>query len=117
MILTSVPVGAQWTCLARRGMLMSETEAIEYHVLDQGAGLAFVPQHGVDEAIVLLAGNATLAGQKLETGQLALVPQGTAAHLTMTRSGTLLSIRILPDRIARQLPPRIPELPVDDRTI
>lgn len=108
MILTSVPADAPWICLARRGMLMSETEAIEYHALEQGAGLTFVPQHGVDEAIIVLSGVATLAGQTLAAGKIALVKQNSGAHLTMTQSGAVLSIRVLPDSTTRQLPPPYP---------
>ncbi|WP_327178105.1 hypothetical protein OG599_24390 [Streptomyces sp. NBC_01335] len=103
-------------CLARRGMLHSECEAVDQIVLEPHARIDHRGRAGVDEAWFVLSGTVTVdecdsAPWSLHAGQLMLSPAGARPHLsTGDLPVTLLLLATLPDRYAAQLPPRIPEL-------
>ncbi|MGA5285380.1 cupin domain-containing protein [Streptomyces griseoincarnatus] len=106
---------AMWTCLVRRGMLHSECEAVEHWRLPPGGVLASTPQHGVEEAVLVLNGELQLttesAERVLRAGQLALLPHGAQARLTAEGAQTrLLVLRTLTASVTGRLPSRIPEL-------
>lgn len=115
MIVTPVETEDHWTCLARRGMLLSETESIEFWRLAPGDQMSFGQAHGVDEMIILLTGQLRFDGKVLKAGSVIMVPDGATNALSAMVHSTLISARALPDRIAQRLPPRIPELPVHER--
>lgn len=96
---------------------MSETESIEYWSLEAEELLNFSPFHGVDEMVIVLSGRATLSGRDIVEGCVALVPRDTEATLRARDQTKLVCIRVLPDAVAARLPTRIPELPIDERTI
>gem|GEM_PF-4156510 len=75
MIIMKVDQHDHWTCLVRRGMLHSETEAVEHWALILGERLQFPGNHGVDEAIVALSGEYTLGGTTLRPGMAALLKE------------------------------------------
>ncbi|MEW1872614.1 cupin domain-containing protein [Streptomyces caelestis] len=106
---------ALWTCLVRRGMLHSECEAVEHWRLPHGGVLTSTPQHGVEEAVLVLNGELRLttesAERVLRAGQLALLPHGARARLTADGARTrLLVLRTLTASVTDRLPSRIPEL-------
>ncbi|MCH0566240.1 MULTISPECIES: cupin domain-containing protein [unclassified Streptomyces] len=106
---------AAWTCLVRRGMLHSECEALEHWQLPPGAVLTSTPQHGVEEAVLVLDGELRLATDSakhtVRAGQLALLPHGTRARLVADRAPVrLLTVRTLTASVTDRLPDRIPEL-------
>lgn len=51
---------AQWRCLARRGMLHSECEAVDFIRLSAGAELVVNAGGGVEECVLVLRGRAEL---------------------------------------------------------
>lgn len=106
---------AMWACLVRRGMLHSECEAVEHWQLPPGGVLTSTPQHGVEEAVLVLNGELRFttksADRVLRAGQLALLPHGARARLTAdgVRS-RLLVLRTLTASVTDRLPSRVPEL-------
>jgi hypothetical protein len=117
MIITRIDTHDSWVCLARRGMLMSETESIEYCELSAGEAIAFVPTHGVDEMVIVLEGHASVAGNELMAGTVALIPWGFEGSLCASINTRLIYARVLPEAVSSRLPPRIPELPENERAI
>ncbi|MGW5653312.1 cupin domain-containing protein [Streptomyces humi] len=108
------PAGA-WTCLVRRGMLHSECEAVEHWRLPPGAALTATPEHGVEEAVLVLEGDlllGTSTGERsVRAGQLVLVPHGRRARLTAAGGPVrLLTVRTLAASVTDRLPARVPEL-------
>ncbi|MET9116703.1 cupin domain-containing protein [Streptomyces longwoodensis] len=106
---------AAWSCLVRRGMLHSECEAVEHWVLEPGAVLSSTPQHGVEEALLVLEGELALTTEDSEhavrAGQLVLLPHGAQARLVAGRTTVrLISVRVLAAPVTDRLPPRVPEL-------
>lgn len=104
-----------WTCLVRRGMLHSECEAVEHWVLEPGAVLTSTPQHGVEEALLVLEGELALstagAEHAVRAGQLALLPHGAQARLVAGRTTVrLITVRALAAPVTDRLPRRVPEL-------
>lgn len=116
MIISTLDQEDHWNCLIRRGMLHSETEAIEHWALAPGQTLNLGEQ-GVHEAFIVLSGEAEIQGQRLASGSLLLAPAHEPGFLTAISGTTLLSIRTYPDTVTRMLPPRVPELPESDRAI
>ncbi|MET8975803.1 cupin domain-containing protein [Streptomyces sp. NPDC004539] len=106
---------AAWSCLVRRGMLHSECEAVEHWTLPAGAVLAATPEHGVEEALLVLEGEPVLVTDSgehvLRAGRLVLVPHGCRARLLTDRGpARLITVRALAASVSDRLPPRVPEL-------
>jgi quercetin dioxygenase-like cupin family protein len=107
---------AAWQCLIRRGMLHSECESVEYWRLPPGGVLPVHAEHGVEEAILVLDGEAVLrAGDGAQLcagrGAVLLVPHGITGTVHATSSGArLVTVRGLAESVCRALPPRVPEL-------
>ncbi|CAL9373860.1 hypothetical protein [Streptomyces sp. enrichment culture] len=106
---------AAWTCLVRRGMLHSECEAAEHWLLPRGSVLTTNPEHGVEEALLVLEGVLRLTTPShehtLRAGQLALVPRECRARITAdSHTARLVSVRGLTASVTDRLPPRVPEL-------
>ncbi|MFJ7779773.1 cupin domain-containing protein [Streptomyces yangpuensis] len=103
-------------CLARRGMLHSECEAVDQLVLPPHLGVEHLGRAGVDEAWFVLSGTVTVdecdsPPWTLHAGQLMLSPAGTRPHIRAgAGTATLLLVATLPDERAAQLPPRTPEI-------
>ncbi|MET9119020.1 hypothetical protein ABZX38_33185 [Streptomyces longwoodensis] len=64
-------VTAAWSCLVRRGMRHSECEAVEHGVLEPGAVLSSTPQHGVEEAPLVLENELALTTEEARSQPLA----------------------------------------------
>lgn len=98
-------------CLARRGMLHSECQAVDHLRLADGDHLDLVEAAGHETAWVLCRGRAALAGEpgELGAGDVILVPDGCRPQLTV-RSGPveLLRIALVTGETSRRLPPRRP---------
>jgi redox-sensitive bicupin YhaK (pirin superfamily) len=110
-----------WTCLARRGMLHSECEAVDLLSLRPGAGTEHRASDDVDEAVYVLDGTGTLTvdgeSRPVSAGRLALLRHDAGAVITAGPDGLrLLSVRVLPRAVSEALPPRVPELPPAERT-
>ncbi|GAA1980788.1 hypothetical protein GCM10009799_02340 [Nocardiopsis rhodophaea] len=107
----AMPEGATiWQCLARRGMLHSECEAVDHLILPGGATLDRRGRDGLHEVWLVLSGRAGLGnGTSLAAGQAVLVrAEDTAALLTAETETWLLTLTLLPDSTARRLPVRAP---------
>jgi len=116
MIINTPDLADYWTCLIRRGMLHSETEAIEHWTLTPEQSLP-LGDHGVHEAVIILSGEAEIEGRKLEAGSVLLTPAQETATLRAEMETILLSVRTYPETVTSNLPPRIPELPESERVI
>ncbi|GAA1938576.1 hypothetical protein [Kitasatospora viridis] len=110
-------------CLARRGMLHSETEAVDYVRLSPGACYDLVGRDGVEAAWYVLRGPVALTqgaagdGQPdghermLTTGDLVLAPHAAQLRLHGGPLGAeLLCLTVLPRASSDRLPPRRPDL-------
>jgi len=117
MIITPIDEMEAWTCLARRGMLFSETESVDFWRFEVGDGIEFGACHGIDELIVVLAGSIEIAGRTLDAGMLAFISDGTDATLKAHKRAEILTVRVVPDQLTMLMPPRIPELPKYERSI
>ncbi|MEU1779080.1 hypothetical protein ABZ545_06250 [Streptomyces abikoensis] len=110
-----------WRCLARRGMLHSECESFDHVVLAPGHRSTH-DDAGVEQAVHLAHGTATLrlrtGSREVGAGELILVPAGCGAVLEAGPGGAgLLVLRVLSSASRAALPPRVPELPLLERTI
>ncbi|MED7948276.1 hypothetical protein [Streptomyces sp. BE303] len=104
-----------WSCLARRGMLHSETETVDLWRLPPGDTLLHEPHDGVEEALFVVAGTGTathgLDELPVTEGTLLLARHESEITVTAGPDGLrLLSTRVLPQRLSAALPPRIPQL-------
>ncbi|MGP9022884.1 hypothetical protein ACT1U9_31335 [Streptomyces sp. BR1] len=110
-------------CLARRGMLHSECEAVDRVSLAPHAHYDLVGRAGTEAAWYVLGGpltahwpGAPATGTALGEGGLILAR--TAQDITL-RAGPdgaeLLCLTVTPSAITRQLPPRTPDM-TKDRT-
>lgn len=117
MIISTLDREDYWNCLIRRGMLHSETEAIEHWTLAPDEVLNFGDQ-GVHEALIVLSGEAEIQGQQpLAAGSLLLAPARELGTLRAVSETAVLSIRTYPETVTQHLPARIPELPESERAI
>jgi hypothetical protein len=116
MIISTLDREDYWNCLIRRGMLHSETEAIEHWTLAPDQVLNFGEQ-GVHEALVVLSGEAEIQGQPLAAGSLLLAPAHELSILRAVSETAVLSIRTYPETVTQHLPARVPELPESERAI
>ncbi|MFI9389016.1 cupin domain-containing protein [Kutzneria sp. NPDC052558] len=101
-----------WTCLARRGMLHSECEAVDLLVLEPGETLSRRGRDGIGEIWYVIGGNAsTVDGAAVTAGAaLVITPDDTASSLTATDRTSLLTVSTLGDDTVTRLPRRRPDL-------
>jgi hypothetical protein len=114
---TPAGVAAQWHCLARRGMLHSECEAVDYLELPPAAMVATNGRQGTEEAWYVLDGHAEFVDpstghvQRAAAGHLALRPADTSSIVRNVSSDTplrLLLVVVLPRAVSDRLPGRSP---------
>ena len=106
----------RWRSLARRGMLHSECESIDYVRLSPGTGFALRGREGTESAWFILAGSGRLRERgsdsrerSLGTGELVLLPDGAEVRLTSGDDGLeLLWLAVMPRSISQSLPMRRP---------
>jgi mannose-6-phosphate isomerase-like protein (cupin superfamily) len=104
-----------WRCLARRGMLHSECEAVDYLRLPPGATRDGRGREGVEAAWFVLSGEGRFFDGEdrsvpLRPGDLVLWSGGTGGslHSGSTSPLELLSFAVLPAAVTDRLPARIP---------
>ncbi|MFF7636127.1 hypothetical protein ACFZB9_23710 [Kitasatospora sp. NPDC008050] len=112
-------------CLARRGMLHSETEAVDHVRLSPGACFDLTGREETEAAWYVLRGPVALlpvrvgaatpstaeGRQPLNRGDLLLAPRGELVHLHAGPFGAeLLCLTLTPAAATAQLPPRRPDL-------
>ncbi|MFI5529583.1 hypothetical protein ACIA8O_13700 [Kitasatospora sp. NPDC051853] len=104
-------------CLARRGMLHSETEAVDHVRLSPGACYDLTGRDGTEAAWYVLRGPVALLDcpeQPLRTlteGDLLLAPEGGRVHLHGGPLGAeLLCLTVTPAAVSGRLPSRKPDL-------
>ncbi|MBK0870016.1 cupin domain-containing protein [Saccharopolyspora sp. HNM0986] len=103
-------------CLARRGMLYSECEAVDYLLLAPGAAQDARGQSGVELAVLVLGGSGELSDTRrdrpapLRPGALVLAPAGSGTVLRNTGEAELelLLIAVFPESVTGRLPIRKP---------
>ncbi len=107
----------QWRCLARRGMLHSECEAVDYLELPPRAAVTMDGRCGTEEAWYVLDGHAEFGDpstdrlRRVGPGQLALRSAGTSPIVRNASSDTplrLLLVVVLPRAVSERLPHRSP---------
>ncbi|MFD9795892.1 hypothetical protein ACFWXK_33625 [Streptomyces sp. NPDC059070] len=113
--------GTTWRCLARRGMLHSETESFDQLRLAPGAVLEHRADSGVEQALYVLAGTGEVTGdggaREVAGGTLLLAPAAAPLTLRAGRDGLeLIALRTLPARVSARLPRRVPDLPEAQRS-
>ncbi|KUJ41301.1 hypothetical protein ACZ90_68190 [Streptomyces albus subsp. albus] len=111
-------------CLARRGMLHSECEAVEHLRLGPHARYDLLGRAGTEAAWYVLHGTLTLdepapGGEDgtpprpralLGEQSLILAPHGEEVRLHAGPLGAeLLCLTLTPDAVTRRLPPRVPD--------
>lgn len=111
----------RWGCLARRGMLYSECEAVDQLELAPSARVTMQGRSGIEEAWYVLDGDVVFAAASGEQhgagrGELVLRAAGTEASVR-NRSGDasarLLLIAVLPPAVTDRLPRRRPAVAQD----
>jgi mannose-6-phosphate isomerase-like protein (cupin superfamily) len=108
----------QWGCLARRGMLYSECEAIDYLELAPQAVVTAGGRSGTEEAWYVLDGRVQFDSETNESrlagrGDLVLLPAGTPSAVrnpSTETSAALLLIAVLPPAVTDRLPRRRPAI-------
>lgn len=107
-------------CLARRGMLHSECEAVDHVRLEPGATVEDQGRAGIDEAWFVLSGalDVDCHGHppfRLGEGELLICPAGGRRPRlrAANTAADLLMLAVLPAERARNLPARQPEVTVD----
>ena len=114
MIITEVNPHESWVCLARRGMLFSETESIEFFRLNEGDRFSF--SH--DELLLVLHGKLKLSSTPVRRNGVILISDKEEGHMTALDDNTIvLSVTGYALRITSQLPKRVPELDSENRTL
>lgn len=117
-------------CLARRGMLHSECEAVDYVRLGPGTQYALAGRDGAQSVWITLGGEGAVSNEKsalndnsvldgsafdeesaLTGGAVLLAPDDGPVVIRAGASGMeLLCVRVLSESAARRLPPRRPEV-------
>lgn len=114
---TSMGAVIRWRCLARRGMLHSECEAVDYLELSPGAMVTMDGRSGTEETWYVLDGSAefgdstTSRFQRVEAGCLVLRPASTLPIVRNASLDTplrLLLVVVLPRVMTDRLPRRSP---------
>ncbi|WPB79925.1 cupin domain-containing protein [Archangium violaceum] len=106
----------RWRSLARRGMLHSECDSVDYVRLSPGTEFALRGREGTESAWFVLVGSGLLreqgseAGERtLDAGELVLLPAGADARITSGADGLeLLWLVVMPRSISQSLPMRRP---------
>ena len=107
----------RWCCLARRGMLHSECEAVDYLELSPQATVTMDGRAGTEEAWYVLDGHAEFGDpstdqiQRVDAGHLALRPAGTSLIVRNASTDAplrLLLVSVLPRAVSHRLPRRSP---------
>ncbi|KFA94100.1 cupin domain-containing protein [Archangium violaceum] len=106
----------RWRSLARRGMLHSECDSVDYVRLSPGTEFALRGREGTESTWFVLAGSGLLreqgseAGERtLDAGELVLLPTGADARITSGADGLeLLWLVVMPRSISQSLPMRRP---------
>jgi mannose-6-phosphate isomerase-like protein (cupin superfamily) len=106
----------RWRSLARRGMLHSECESVDYVRLSPGTEFALRGREGSESAWFILAGSGRLleqgsesTGRPLGAGELVLLPDGAQVRLASGDGGLeLLWLAVMPRSISQSLPMRRP---------
>jgi hypothetical protein len=97
----------RWRCLARRGMVHSECEAVDHVAVPANTEFAPSGTEGVESAWLVISGDGQVGDQPVEAGDVILSP--TAEAVTAGPDGVeLLWIVVLPDEVSRALPARRP---------
>ncbi|MBW4722183.1 cupin domain-containing protein [Saccharothrix obliqua] len=102
-----------WRCLARRGMLHSECEAVDYLRLPPGATRDGRGRDGVDVVWFVLSGQGRFSdgnrSVELNPGDLLLSTGGSRGKLHSAAAPLeLLSLTVLPTAVTERLPARVP---------
>ncbi len=110
------PPGAaeiRWVCLARRGMLHSECDAVDLWELAPSATVTGRGRDGQAEAWFVVSGKGILAsGREVSAGDLILRPPAVAGEILRAVTALrILMLSVLADDTARMLPARAPSLP------
>lgn len=114
---TSTGTVIRWGCLARRGMLHSECEAVDYLELAPRATVTVDGRSGTEEAWYVLEGCAEFGDsttgqlQRVAARHLALRPASTSSVVRNASSDTslrLLLVVVLPREVSDRLPRRSP---------
>ncbi len=109
-MIVQVDRGAGYTCLARRGMLYSETEGVDLLRLAPGERIDGRGREGLAEAWFVVRGEGRLdSAGPVSAGSLILRPAGTREALTASSELRILIVAVLPDELAGTLPARTPE--------
>ncbi|MFY0566983.1 cupin domain-containing protein [Archangium lansingense] len=106
----------RWRSLARRGMLHSECDSVDYVRLSPGTEFALRGREGTESAWFVLAGSGQLrepgserGERSLDAGELVLLPTGAEARITSGDDGLeLLWLVVMPRSISQSLPMRRP---------
>jgi mannose-6-phosphate isomerase-like protein (cupin superfamily) len=117
---TMSEAAVQWGCLARRGMLYSECEAIDYLELAPRAVVTMAGRSGTEEAWYVLDGGVEFDAETGESsrageGDLVLRPADLSSAVrnpSVETPARLLLIAVLPADVSDRLPRRRPA--VDD---
>ncbi|WP_156755606.1 cupin domain-containing protein [Actinokineospora pegani] len=110
--------GNAWRCLARRGMLHSECESVDYLRLPPGGARDVRGSDGVDAVWFVLAGEGEFDGGAgapvlLRPGDLLLWSGGSGGTVRNHRTDhlELLALAVLPTAVTDRLPARVPLIP------
>nr|ACH85572.1 CetJ3 [Actinomyces sp. Lu 9419] len=110
--------GGAWRCLARRGMLHSECEAVDYLRLPPGAARDGRGRDGTETAWFVLSGQGSFAdgaggSGALRPGDLLFAAGGAGWSVHNDSAGELelLALTVLPAAVTDRLPARIPVAP------
>ncbi|WP_447002176.1 hypothetical protein ACRAKI_20815 [Saccharothrix isguenensis] len=109
------PPHSTWRCLARRGMLHSETEIVDHLRVAPHDSLPHHADDVVEEALYVVAGGGeVVVGERalpVRPGHAVLLGPDETARLVAGPEGVeLISLRTMPLRVSSALPPRVPEL-------
>ena len=108
------PSPIYWSCLARRGMLHSECQAVNYVRLSPWSQYAAAGD-GIEDVWYVIAGHLNFSDpsgtRSVRAGDLLLIPAGEAvsAH-ALAGPVELLIMQLLPRELQRRLPSRSPEI-------
>jgi hypothetical protein len=118
--LSATAAGPAWRCLARRGMLHSETEAVDYLRLPPGTTRDGRGRQGLEAAWFVLSGQGRFSdgaehSVPLRPGDLVLWSGGTGGslHSAATSPLELLALAVLPAAVTGRLPARCPVAPAE----
>ncbi|GIJ27887.1 hypothetical protein Vqi01_30490 [Micromonospora qiuiae] len=102
-----------WRCLARRGMLHSETESFDQLRLRPGTELVHDPADAVEELLYVVSGSGRAEDRPLTPGSVVLAPHDRRVVVTAAADDELelLVVRTMPAEVSDALPARVPQLP------